>query len=224
MEKDELLTKLSECIEFGKANKNAPFPPFLKGQDGADELTLMALEQGISPPLILNDVLIKAMEKVGQKFAEKLIFVPQMLVSARAMNVAMMHLKPYFQSGEVKRKGKFIIGTVAGDLHDIGKNLVAMIVEGAGWELIDLGVDVHSQKFVRTISENRGAIVGLSALLTTTMKNMKMIVIDIKAKYPATKIIIGGAPVTEQFRAEIGADAYAKDPQGAVAFLNSLVE
>jgi methanogenic corrinoid protein MtbC1 len=217
MNNSELLLKILECVEFGKVNKNAPFPPNMRGQDGADELTYQALEQGIKPSEILNDALITAMEKVGQKFSEKKIFVPQMLISAKAMNAAMVHLKPFFQSGEVKRKGKFIIGTVAGDLHDIGKNLVAMIVEGAGWEVIDLGVDVSSQKFIQSIKDNQSAIVGLSALLTTTMHNMKSIVQDIKNQYPATRLII------EQFRVEIGADNYSPDPQGAVVYLNSLV-
>lgn len=223
MDNKELLLKLSECVEFGKVNKDAPFPPNLRGQDGADELTRQALDQGIKPSEILNDALIAAMDKVGKKFSEKKIFVPQMLISAKAMNVSMVHLKPYFLSGEVKRKGKFIIGTVAGDLHDIGKNLVAMIVGGAGWEVIDLGVDVSAEKFIQSIKENNGAIVGLSALLTTTMHNMKNIVLDIKKQYPEIKLIIGGAPVNEQFKTEVGADNYSPDPQGAVLYLNSLV-
>jgi methanogenic corrinoid protein MtbC1 len=223
MSNSELLLKILECVEFGKVNKDAPFPPNMRGQDGADELTKQALEQGVKPSEILNDALITAMEKVGQKFSEKKIFVPQMLISAKAMNAAMVHLKPFFQSGEVKRKGKFIIGTVAGDLHDIGKNLVSMIVEGAGWEVIDLGVDVSSQKFIQSIGANQGAVVGLSALLTTTMHSMKTIVQDIKGQYPATRLIIGGAPINEQFRGEIGADNYSPDPQGAVLYLNSLV-
>jgi 5-methyltetrahydrofolate--homocysteine methyltransferase len=223
MDNKELLLKLSECVEFGKVNKDAPFPPQMRGQDGADELTKQALEQGIKPGEILNEALITAMDRVGQKFTDKKIFVPQMLISAKAMGAAMQHLKPYFQSGEVKRKGKFIIGTVAGDLHDIGKNLVAMIISGAGWEVIDLGVDVSAEKFIQSIKENRDAIVGLSALLTTTMNNMKTIVEEIKGQFPDTKLVIGGAPINEQFRAEIGADNYSSDPQSAVTFLNSLV-
>jgi len=223
MNNDELLLKILECVEFGKVNKDAPYPPGMKGQDGADELTGLALKQGIKPSDILNNALIIAMERVGQKFSEKKIFVPQMLVSAKAMNKALEHMKPYFRSGEVKRKGKFIIGTVSGDLHDIGKNLVAMIVEGAGWEVIDLGVDVNSQKFIQHIKENSHAVVGLSALLTTIMHNMKTIVYDIKAHFPKTRLIIGGAPVNEQFRAAISADGYARDPLGAVAYLNSLI-
>jgi 5-methyltetrahydrofolate--homocysteine methyltransferase len=162
------------------------------------------------------------MERVGQKYSEKKIFVPQMLVSAKAMNTAMAHLKPFFQSGEVKRKGRFIIGTVAGDLHDIGKNLVAMIVEGAGWEVIDLGVDVTAEKFIKAAEGKDNAVIGLSALLTTTMVNMKTIVQGIKEKYPGIRIIIGGAPINENFRMEVGADAYARDPQGAVSYLSTI--
>lgn len=220
---EEILTKLSECVEFGKVNKAAPYPPNMKGLDGADELTKQALDAGIMPVDILDTALIAAMDKVGEKFTQKKIFVPQMLISAKAMNAAMEHLKPFFQSGEVKRKGKFIIGTVAGDLHDIGKNLVSMIVEGAGWEVIDLGVDVNSAKFIQSLVENPGAIVGLSALLTTTMGSMKSIVSDIHNQFPDVKLLIGGAPVTEEFQMEIGADGYSADPQGAVAYLNSLV-
>ncbi|MDA3880294.1 MAG: corrinoid protein [Prolixibacteraceae bacterium] len=223
MDKNELLTKLAECVEFGKVNKAAPYPPTMKGQDGADELTKQALEIGIKPVDILNDALIFAMDKVGEKFTQKKIFVPQMLISAKAMNVAMEHLKPFFQSGEVKRKGKFIIGTVSGDLHDIGKNLVAMIVEGAGWEVIDLGVDVDAAKFIVAINENPDAVVGLSALLTTTMPNMQKIAAEIKSQFPDVKLVIGGAPVNDEFRDEIGADGYSPDPQSAVAYLNALV-
>lgn len=222
MNSNELLEKILECIEFGKVNKDAPYPPNMRGMDGADELTKMALEQGVAPADILNEALIIAMVRVGQKFTDKKIFVPQMLIAAKAMNASMVHLKPYFQSGQVQRKGKFIIGTVAGDLHDIGKNLVAMIVEGAGWEVVDLGVDVNAQKFIQTIEEDKKAVVGLSALLTTTMASMKSIVGDIKAKYPDVRLIIGGAPITDAFRQEIGADGYAADPQGAVAYLNNI--
>jgi methanogenic corrinoid protein MtbC1 len=223
MNSNELLQRILECVEFGKVNKETPYPPAMKGQEGADELTRQALDQGIKPSDILNEALIKAMDRVGQKFTEKKIFVPQMLVSAKAMNTALIHLKPFFQSGEVKRKGKFIIGTVSGDLHDIGKNLVAMIVEGAGWEVIDLGVDVNSGKFIQSLNNNRDAVVGLSALLTTTMINMKVIAQEIRINHPEVKILIGGAPVNEHFRMEIGVDGYARDPQGAVAFLNALV-
>ena len=134
----------------------------------------------------------------------------------------MLHLKPFFQSGETKRKGTFIIGTVTGDLHDIGKNLVSMMVEGGGWEVIDLGVDVGSEKFINVIEEKPGAVLGLSALLTTTMENMRKIVTEIKAKYAGVKILVGGAPVTQEYCNKIGADFYSPDPQGAVNYLKQL--
>ena len=222
MENEELLLKIKQCVESGKVNKQSPFPPALRGLDGADEYTGCAISRGIHPTEILNKALIPAMDKVGNDFTEKKIFVPQMLISAKAMNTALEHLKPFFESGEVQRKGKFIIGTVAGDLHDIGKNLVAMIVKGAGWEVIDLGIDVSAKKFMENIGQHPGAVVGLSALLTTTMLNMKTIVKEIKENSPETILLIGGAPVNEQFKTEIKADFYASGPQEAVSCLNTL--
>lgn len=183
------------------------------------ELLPQALDNGVAPSDILSEALVPAMDRVGQKFSENKIFVPQMLMSARAMSAAMSHLKPFFQSGAVKTKGTFIIGTVKGDLHDIGKNLVAMMVEGGGWTIIDLGVDVNEDTFNQTITENPGAIVGLSALLTTTMTNMEGIVKKIKEVHPDTKVIIGGAPLNDDFRVKIGADFYSPDPRGAVEYL-----
>ncbi|MFO7622312.1 MAG: corrinoid protein [Bacteroidales bacterium] len=218
----ELLEKLSRCVELGKTDLLSPYPPDMKGQDGADELAKKALEEGIRPDEILEKSLIPAMEIVGDKFSRKQIYVPQMLMAAKAMNSAMKHLKPYFQSGEAKRKGKFIIGTVAGDLHDIGKNLVSMMIEGGGWEVIDLGVDVGSDKFLRTLEENPGAVVGLSALLTTTMENMRTTVTAIRERYPDAKVLVGGAPVTMEYCNKIGADFYSPDPQGAVNYLKQL--
>ncbi|KPL15045.1 MAG: cobalamin-binding protein [Bacteroides sp. SM1_62] len=219
----ELLEQLSHCIEFGKINQASPYPPDMKGQDGADELAKMALDQGIGANDILQKGLVPGMEKVGVKFRENKVFVPQVLMSAKAMNAAMEHLKPFFQSGEVTRKGKFVIGTVAGDLHDIGKNLVSMMIEGSGWEIIDLGVDVSTEKLMETIKANPDCVVGLSALLTTTMNNMADTVRKIKAELPNQVILVGGAPLTDDFRKEIGADFYSPDPQGAVEYLNSLV-
>jgi len=219
---NEILEKLAYCIEFGKINKESPYPPDMKGQDGADEYAKQALETGISANEVLQNSLIVGMQKVGVKFRENKIFVPQVLMSAKAMSTAMEHLKPFFQSGEVARKGKFIVGTVAGDLHDIGKNLVSMMVEGSGWEVIDLGVDVNADKFIEAIGKNKDAIVGLSAMLTTTMTNMEGIVKEIKAKNSDQKVIIGGAPLNDDFRASIGADFYSPDPQGAIEYMNTL--
>lgn len=219
----ELLNDISRCVEAGKIDKASPFPPNMKDQDGADELTAKALEQRISPTDILEKGLIPAMGVVGNRFSKNEIFVPQMLMSAKAMSASLKHLRPYFQSGETKRKGVFVIGTVAGDLHDIGKNLVSMMVEGGGWEVIDLGVDVKSEKFIETIEKNPGCYIGLSALLTTTMESMENTVKAVKEKSATTKILIGGAPVTEDFCIKIGADHYSPDPQGAVNYLNAAV-
>lgn len=219
---NEILDRIALCVESGKINKTSPYPPNMKDQDGADELAKRALDEGVKPDEILENALIPAMSRIGDRFSRKEIYVPQMLMAAKAMNSAMVHLKPYFQSGETKRKGKVIIGTVSGDLHDIGKNLVAMMIEGGGWEVIDLGVDVGAEKFLKALDENPGAIVGLSALLTTTMENMKKIVSAIKEKYSASKILVGGAPVTMDYCMKIGADFYAPDPQGAVNYLKKL--
>ena len=220
---DSILSKLGEAVEFGKVDKNSPYPPNMKGQDGADELAREALDTGVAPTSVLTDALVPAMDRVGQKFSENKIFVPQMLMSAKAMGAAMAHLKPFFASGDVKTKGTFIIGTVKGDLHDIGKNLVAMMVEGGGWTIVDLGVDVNEDTFNNTLAEHPGAIVGLSALLTTTMANMEEIVQKIKEAHPGTKVLIGGAPLNDDFRQKIGADFYAPDPRGAVEYLNTCV-
>jgi len=219
---EEILEKLLEAVELGKVDKKSPYPPQLKGEDGAHELTIRAIETGINPQKILENALIPAMGRVGKKFSENKIFVPQMLMSAKAMGASMIQLKPYFASGEIKTKGTFIIGTVKGDLHDIGKNLVAMMIEGGGWFIVDLGVDVGSDRFIEALKNNPGAVIGLSALLTTTMVNMGEIVSSIKAQSPGTKILIGGAPVNDEYCQKIGADFYAPDPQKAVEYMNRL--
>ena len=220
---NKLIEQISECVENGKVNLASPYPPQMKGQPGSDELTRQALEEGVSPGDILNLALVPAMNRVGQKYSENKIFVPQMLLAAKAMSASMAHLKPFFQSGEVKRKGVFIMGTVFGDLHDIGKNLCCMMVEGAGWEVIDLGVDVKPEQYVTALDTNPKAIVGLSALLTTTMVNMGTIINAIRGKYPETKITVGGAPVSNDFAKTIGADGYGKDPQELIGWLDKNV-
>ena len=217
---NEILTQLSDCIEFGKINMASPYPPQMKGQEGADELTAKALAEGINPQDVLTLGLMPGMERIGLKFRENKVFVPQVLMSAKAMSTAMLHLKPHFLSGAAKQKGTFIIGTVLGDLHDIGKNLVSMMVEGSGYKVIDLGTDVGSDKFIAALKDHPGAVVGLSALLTTTMVNMQAITKEIKDAMPGTLVTIGGAPVNEDFCNKIGADSYSADPQGVVEFLN----
>lgn len=218
----ELLAKIAECIEYGKINKAAPFPPQMKGQDGADELTAQAIAQGVNAQDLLTEGLMVGMQKVGVKFRENKVFVPQVLMSAKAMSTAMVHLKPFFASGDVKQKGTFIIGTVEGDLHDIGKNLVSMMVEGNGYKVVDLGTDVKAEQYVEALKANENAVLGLSALLTTTMVNMEKITKAIRAELPEVKIAVGGAPVTAEFCGKIGADAYSADPQGLVEYLDSV--
>jgi methanogenic corrinoid protein MtbC1 len=219
---EEILEKLLEAVELGKVDKKTPYPPQLKGLDGSYEITKIALESGIKPTQILDNALIPAMGRVGKKFSEKKIFVPQMLMSAKAMGASMVQLKPFFASGEIINKGTFIIGTVKGDLHDIGKNLVSMMIEGGGWKVIDLGVDVGTERFLKAIGEYPGALIGLSALLTTTMENMKKTVSEIKETSPETLILVGGAPVTEKYCETIGADFYSPDPQGVVNYLTQI--
>jgi 5-methyltetrahydrofolate--homocysteine methyltransferase len=159
------------------------------------------------------------MSRIGERFGRHEVFVPDLLMAARAMGAGMAHLKPYFESGAATRKGTFVIGTVQGDLHDIGKNLVAMIIEGGGWEVIDLGVDISAEKFIAAIDAHPGCTVGLSALLTTTMMNMEKIVQAIKSQRPGTKVLVGGAPLTQEFSEKIGADHYFRDPQAALQYL-----
>ena len=219
---EELLEKLAYCVEFGKINLASPYPPDMRGQEGADELTKKALEMGVAPVDVLNKGLVIGMGKVGVKFRENKVFVPQVLMSAKAMSFGMAHLKTFFSDGSVVRKGKMVIGTVEGDLHDIGKNLVAMMVEGSGWEVIDLGTDVKAERFVETVKANPGAVVGLSALLTTTMVNMEKIVKAVKEAVPGTIVAIGGAPVTQNFSDKIGADIYSADPQGIIDYLKGV--
>lgn len=217
---NEIIRQIAECVEAGKINLASPYPAPMKGMPGSDELTREALSAGVAPQVILYDGLIAAMNRVGQKFSENKIFVPQMLLSAKAMSAAMMHLKPYFTTGEVQRKGMFIVGTVYGDLHDIGKNLLSMMVEGAGWEVIDLGVDVKAERFVEMVQQHPDAVIGISALLTTTMVHMEQVIKAIREVSPTTRIIVGGAPVSAEFAASIGADGYGRDPQEGVQWLD----
>ena len=218
----ELLQKIASCVEAGKIDKTSPFPPAMKDQDGADELTLQALEAGLSVDEILEQGLMSAMERVGNDMRDGVKFVPEVLMSARAMAAAMSHLKPHFDAGDSARKGTFVIGTVAGDLHDIGKNLVTMVVEGGGYEVVDLGVDVKAETFIEAAHEHPDSVIGLSCLLTTTMPAMEQIVQAIKADDPSRVVCVGGAPVHGEFAEKIGADNYAPDPQSAVEFLNSV--
>ena len=218
---NELVEKIGQCVERGKINKVSPYPNDMKGMDGADEITRQALEASVGPDAILQ-ACTDAMQRIGERFSKNEVFVPELLMAAKAMQTVMRHLEPFFKSGSIKVKGKIVLGTVAGDLHDIGKNLVRMVIEGNGWEVIDLGVDVKPAKFLDAVKNAPGCVVGLSALLTTTMVNMSKTVQEIKAQFPATKIIVGGAPLTMDAALKMGADGYSRDPQGAVAFLDQM--
>lgn len=219
---EELLNQLAVCIERGKIDKNFPFPPDLQGQDGAAELTKQLLDAGVSANDVLKKALMVGMQNLGDKFGQGLVFIPDLLLAARAMNAAMVHLKPYFEKGQVQHRGTFVLGTVAGDLHDIGKNIVGMVLEGNGWKVIDLGADVSAEKFIATVKENPGSMIGMSALLTTTMINMKASVKKIKEALPATRVFVGGAPLTKDFSNKIGADGCFPDPHDLIKYLDSL--
>ena len=199
----------------------------IKGNlDAAMEETRKALDAGGDPQTILDQGLIAAMDIVGQKFSQGTMFVPQMLRSAKTMQSCVSLLKPQFQAGTVASKGTVVMGTVKADLHDIGKNLVAMMLEGAGFTIIDLGVDVAPEAFVQAVADQTPQIIGMSALLSTTMPSM---VATIQALGAAglrdkVKVMIGGAPVTAKFAEEIGADRYAPDAGSAVAAAKKLMQ
>lgn len=218
----EKLAALKTCIERGKGTQAAPYPPDMKGQPGARELTQELLNEGMAAEKILNEALIPGMREVGRKFQLNQAFVPDMLISADAMKKAMVLIKDELAKAKIEPKGVFIVGTVKGDMHDIGKNLVAMMVEGAGWKVVDLGVDVPAEKFMAALDANPGAAVGMSALLTTTMGAMKTTIEALRTKYPECVVIIGGAPITDQFAKEINASGYAPDPQGAIELLEKI--
>jgi 5-methyltetrahydrofolate--homocysteine methyltransferase len=184
-----------------------------------------ALDQGLEPGHILNQGMIAAMAEVGRRFEEGDFFVPEMLIAARAMQSGMALLKPHLQQADIKAMGRVAIGTVKGDLHDIGKNLVAMMLEGAGFEIVDLGTDVSPEKFIEAVKSQGANVVAMSALLTTTMPNMKNTVEALRAAglREQVKVIIGGAPVTDAYAKQIGADGFAPDASRAVALAKSLM-
>jgi len=195
--------------------------------DGQTLVTLVteALEEGRAASEILNDELIGGMDMIGEKMGNGEMFIPEVLMTARAMSGAVEILKPHLAEGESSSAGTIVVGTVKGDLHDIGKNLVVMMLESAGFEVIDLGVDVEPEIFVEAIKENKPDILGLSALLTTTMPMMKKTVESVHDAgiRENLKIMIGGAPVNQEFADEIGADAYAPDAGSASRMAKSII-
>ncbi len=194
--------------------------------NGVTKLVQEALDsQNLDAVAILNDALIPAMAEVGRLFEEGEYFVPEMLISARAMKSAMALLKPHLQKADVKSAGTVVIGTVKGDLHDIGKNLVSLMLEGAGFTVKDLGADVPANKYVEAVQETGAQVVAMSALLTTTMVNMKATITALEeaGMRDKVKVLVGGAPVTDSFAKQIGADGYAPDASRAVAVTRSLI-
>jgi 5-methyltetrahydrofolate--homocysteine methyltransferase len=189
-----------------------------------ENLVKQYLENRVSPIVILNDGLIGAMGIIGHEFKASQIWVPEVLLAARNMSRGIEILKPELLKNKVENRGKFVIGTVKGDIHDIGKNLATMMITGAGYQVIDLGTDVSKERFLEVIAQENRGIVGLSALLTTTMLEMKGIIKTIRQTFPhPPKVIIGGAPVTQKFADEIGADGYGEDAIRAVELTNTLL-
>jgi 5-methyltetrahydrofolate--homocysteine methyltransferase len=204
------LKALSDAIIKGDQNKSV-------------EITRQALADGMAAKSVLDEGLIAGMDVVGARFKKNEIYIPEVLIAARAMKMAMEVLEPELVKAGVEPIGKLAIGTVQGDLHDIGKNLVAMMLKGAGFEVIDLGVDVGPEKFVEQAMAKGVQLIGMSALLTTTMPGMEKTVAALKDAGLSTKVIVGGAPVTQDYADKIGADGYASDAASAVDMAKSLV-
>jgi 5-methyltetrahydrofolate--homocysteine methyltransferase len=192
-------------------------------KDGIGELVNRALTDGIDPQRIIDEALIVAMDKIGLEFSSGNIFVAEMMVAALTMQAGLEVLKPCFPQNEADAKGTFIIGTVKGDLHDIGKNIVGMMIEGAGFKIIDLGVDVEAEKFVGAVKSSKADVVGLSSLLTTSMPSMEKTVARLRQEIPDVKIIVGGAPVTQEYAETIGASGYGADAVAAVEIVRRLL-
>ncbi|MEP7357123.1 MAG: corrinoid protein [Anaerolineales bacterium] len=194
-------------------------------QTETDTLVKQALEAGIPAETVLREGMIPAMTEVGSRFEGGEYFIPDMLVSARAMKIGMERLRPYLVAADVKPIGKVVIGTVKGDLHDIGKNLVAVMLQGAGFQVLDLGVDVSAQRFVEAARETGADLVALSALLTTTMPWMATVVEELQKAglHGQVKVLIGGAPITQAYADHIGADGFAPDASAAASRARQLV-
>ena len=206
------LDKLYEAILAGKLNI-------------AKELTNEAIAENIDPHLIINNYMSRAMEGIGKRFEEGKAFVPELLMAARAMKGALDLLKPQLKGAASYSLGKVVIGTVKGDLHDIGKNLVASMLEGCGFEVINLGTDISSEKFINALKENQAQILCLSALLTTTMNYMQEVIkaLEENGLRSQVKVMVGGAPVSESFARQIGADGYSDNANAAVTLAKSLL-
>jgi len=207
------LTRVRDSLVSGKA-------------DEVRDMVKKAIDEGQDVEKILNEGLIAGMDIVGDKFKKNEFYVPEMLIAARAMKAGMQVLRPILVQKDIKALGTVVLGTVRGDLHDIGKNLVGMMLEGAGFEIADLGVDVSPEKFIQAAREKKAQIIGLSALLTTTMPSMKDVIkaLEQKGIRDQVKVMIGGAPVTQSYADEIGADGYAPDAASAADKAKELIK
>ncbi|UCE83849.1 MAG: corrinoid protein [Deltaproteobacteria bacterium] len=225
MDKQELLKAIAFNVVQGRVEaEDEGFDDGLEGKPGVTELVNQALEDGVEPKEIVIESLTKSMEEVGEKFERDEYLIPDMLASAECVGVAMDILSPHLLKAGVKSKGKFVIATVAGDLHDIGKNIVAIMLKGAGYQIIDLGTDVSVERIIGAVKENEAPFIGLSALLTTTMRVMGEVVKNLEQEglRDSVKVLIGGAPTSASFAQEIGADAYCKDAFDAIDVLKTM--
>jgi 5-methyltetrahydrofolate--homocysteine methyltransferase len=225
MNRDEFIKAIAFNVVQGRVEtEDEGFDDGLEGQPGVTELVNDALENGVEPKDIVIEALTKSMEEVGEKFERDEYLIPDMLASAECVGVAMDILSPHLMKAGVKSKGKFVIATVAGDLHDIGKNIVAIMLKGAGYQIIDLGTDVSVERIITAVKENEAPFVGLSALLTTTMRVMGEVVkkLDEEGLRDSVKVLVGGAPTSAAFAQEIGADAYCKDAFDAIDILKTM--
>jgi len=213
MSKDVIATIKENVIQGRKTQEDVGIDDSLTGTPGVVELVQQALENNIAPQVIITDGLTAGMQVVGEKFSTKEYFIPDMLASAEAVGTAMDIMKPVLESVNVETKGKLAIATVKGDIHDIGKNIVAILLKGAGYEVHDLGVDVPEEKVVEFVREEKPGYLGLSALLTTTMTEMGVVIkaLEENKLRSSVKVLIGGAAVSNEFAQEIGADAYCID-------------
>jgi 5-methyltetrahydrofolate--homocysteine methyltransferase len=224
MTEDDILARLKENVIQGrKKQQDEGIDDELSGTPGVVELTRLALEKNISPEEIINNALTVGMRVVGEKYSTKEYFIPDMLASADAVGEAMEILKPLLEASNVETKGKFVVATVKGDIHDIGKNIVAILLKGAGYEVNDLGSDVATEKIIEFIKKESPDYLGLSALLTTTMPEMGVVIEALKDNglRDKVKVLIGGAAVSDEYAQEIGADAYCVDGFHAVKVLDS---
>jgi 5-methyltetrahydrofolate--homocysteine methyltransferase len=224
---EDIIASLKENVIQGRKTKeDEGIEEGMVGKPGVVELTRQALEKKVSPQIIITEALTAGMHVVGEKYATKEYFIPDMLASAEAVGAAMDILKPYLEASHIETKGRMAVATVKGDIHDIGKNIVATLLKGAGYEVTDLGVDVPTEKIVEVVKKDKPDFLGLSALLTTTMAGMGEVIEALKENglRDKVKVLIGGAAVSDEYAREIGADVYCTDGFHAIKTLDDFQE